>query len=142
MDIFTIFLAIKQIPFERMTKSSVQTALVVFVSYDQIYFFVCDIRSSCFSYFFFCYLLYTLRSSVTILLSSCTAAAAAAPVYKTVSLWIRCNYVTSLLCVMPPTMLMRLFSSYRLQQRNKFKHALRNPRFMKQYVMGLQHDDE
>lgn len=58
---------------------------------------------------------------------------------------IRFNYVTSLLWVTPigpPPMLMRLVSWNRLQQRNKFMHALRKPRFMKQYVIGLQQLDE
>lgn len=59
---------------------------------------------------------------------------------------IRFNYVTSLLWVMPigppPPMLLRLVSWNRLQQRNKFMHALRKPRFMKQYVIGLQQLDE
>lgn len=47
---------------------------------------------------------------------------------------IRFNYVTSLLCVTPigPPMLMRLVSWKCLKQRNKFKQALRKPRFIKQ----------
>lgn len=48
----------------------------------------------------------------------------------------------SLSCVAPPPILIRRGSFKRLKHRKEFRNALRKPRFIKQYVIGLQQLDE